>query len=356
MRVLPRSNHYLRKWIFHAAVVAVFGAYGAWAQSAPAAPAQPPAESTAAGADPVTMAPLAIVSIDSNDPGGAATVTGALEVADGKAMIGSHGSITSGASTTQVVLPHRGVLRVCAATTVKLAADSSVPAGGTPGLLMAIDHGAMEMSFAATPATGSNADIVLTPDFRILIAGPGSSDLKVRLGEGGDTCVDNTGAPSDGSSSLEWKTGANAPYVVVTSLFDPGLYRVQAGQRVMFQHGSLNEVVDTEKEPCGCPVAAKTGANEFPLAQSEGLAPTPAPAPTPKQPSGQPAPNVAPLVYSSKASNHAETAPAAPALAQPPGATPTPSPTPAQAAPAKEKKPGLFRRVGRFFKRIFGAE
>jgi len=36
-------------------------------------------------------------------------------------------------------------------------------------------------------------------------------------------------------------------------------------------------VVDQEQEPCGCPPDAPVG-NEFPLAQSEGLAPLAAPA------------------------------------------------------------------------------
>jgi len=348
MRVLPGSSGCLGARIGCAVAMAALSAHAARAQTVPASAAQPQAASAPASADSlstasaVSAAPLAIIPIDSNDPGGAATVTGALEVAGGKAMIGAGGSITSGSGTTQVVLPRRGVLRVCAATTVKLAADSSVPTGDrpggdTPGLLMAIDHGAMEMSFATTPAAGRNADIVLTPDFRILIAGPGSSELKVRLGEDGDTCVDNS--------------GASAPYVVVTSLFDPGLYRVQPGQRVMFQHGSLNEVVDSEKEPCGCPPPAKTESNEFPLAQSEGLAPTPAAAPAPKQASSGNAATVAPLVYSSK--TQAAPMETAPTQAASPAA---PAATAPAAAPAKEKKPGFFRRVGRFFKRIFGAE
>ena len=189
---------------------------------------------------------------------GGATVTGALEVTAGKAIITASGSVTSGIRTTDVALPHRGTLRVCASTTVKLAADASAPAGEVPGLLMAMDQGAVEMSFA----TIQNADILLTPDFRILIGGPGSSEVKVRLGAGGDTCVDNP--------------GADAPYVVVSSLFGDGVYRVQPGQRVMFQHGNLHEVVDQEKEPCGCPPApAAANGNEFPLAQSEGLASMP---------------------------------------------------------------------------------
>jgi len=58
----------------------------------------------------------------------------------------------------------------------------------------------------------------------------------------------------------------------VTSVFGDGAYHVQPGQRVMFQHGSLHEVVGNEKESCGCPPAEAKG-NEFPLAQSAGLAP-----------------------------------------------------------------------------------
>jgi len=38
------------------------------------------------------------------------------------------------------------------------------------------------------------------------------------------------------------------PYVLVTSVFDGGAYRVaNRGRRVMFQHGSLHEVVDQEE-------------------------------------------------------------------------------------------------------------
>ena len=61
------------------------------------------------------------------------------------------------------------------------------------GLLIAMDHGAVEMSFAASAARESNSDTLLTPDFRILIGGPGAAEVKVRLGEKGDTCVDNAG-------------------------------------------------------------------------------------------------------------------------------------------------------------------
>ena len=255
-------------------------------------------------------------------------------------------------------MPYRGTLRVCASTSVKLTADGNVPQGEVPGLMMALDHGAVEASFA----TGRNSDFLLTPDFRILIGGPGSAEVKVRLGPNGDTCVDNA--------------GVNAPYVLITSVFDGSDYHVQAGQRVMFQHGSLHEVVDQEKEPCGCPPEGRS-LNDFPLAESEGLAPILHPAPIPKGPLGETPESTATLAYNAAEHVPQQASPAAaaqptpapvPASAPPPATT---APTPAQAppdanapppipTPAPEtkpaKKPGLFRRVGRFFRKVFGAE
>ncbi len=42
-------------------------------------------------------------------------------------------------------------------------------------------------------ATGRNSDILMTPDFRILIGGPGPADVKVRLGPHGDTASTTPG-------------------------------------------------------------------------------------------------------------------------------------------------------------------
>src|SRR5215472_16089049 len=322
-----------------AVCAACAGAQEPAVQSPPAAVASPAPAATAVPAVPDSASvaapgPIAIVQVDA-----AASVTGALQVTQGKAIIAANGTVSSGANTTEVILPHRGVLRICASTTVKLAVDASVPAGEAPGLMMAIDHGAIEASFA----TGRNSDVLLTPDFRILIGAPGSADVKVRLGAHGDTCEDNG--------------GDHAPYVLVTSVFDGGAYRVQPGQRVMFQHGSLQEVVDQEKEPCGCPPAPRPGSNDFPLAQSAGLSPVSPPVAAPAM--SKPAPTGSksdsalnePLVYQ------------ATAVPEPAASTPAPSPSESTAAAAPtappkqaEKKPGFFHRLGSFFRRVFGAE
>jgi hypothetical protein len=317
---------------FAAAALALARALTAQAPDAPPQPAPAPAPQTQA-ADSL---PIAIVPLDLAHPERGPKVSGTVEVADGKAIVTSNAEITSGPETTQIELPRRGVLRVCATTSVHLGSDSSVPAGETRGLMMALDHGAIEADFA----TGRNADILLTPDFRILIGGPGAVDVKVRLGEHGDTCIDNP--------------GADAPYVLVSSVFDGGAYRVQPGQRVLFERGSLHDVNDNEKEPCGCPPATPgpAQANAFPLAQSQGMAPLPASAPNPPASAAQQA-STPPLVFN--AENHAP-----PAQSPPPPATQSPiapaAQSPAAQQPAPKKRPGFMQRLGGFFRRIFGAE
>lgn len=290
--------------------------------------------------------PIAIVPVEGVE------LTGGMNVAQGKAMITSSGSVTAGEHPATITLPHRGNLRICSTTTVHLTADSSVDAaqpatatgGGTtstapaqreaPGLMMALGRGALEANFA----TGANSDVILTPDFRILISGPGTAQVQVRLGVKGDTCVDNR--------------GPHAPYVTVTSIFDGGAYRVQPEQRVMFQHGSLREVVDNEKESCGCPPETPKTllGNEFPLAQSEGLAPLSTPLPNAVPPGAQAAQATVQLEYDGTHSAAATAATAPPASAKLPAAA-----EPLAAAPTdRPVKKGFFHNFAHFFKKLFG--
>jgi hypothetical protein len=109
----------------------------------------------------------------------------------------------------------------------------------------------------------------------------------------------------------------------------------------MFERGNLHEVVDNEKEPCGCPPAEPKG-NEFPLAQSEGLAPLPKPSPSPDHQSSAPPQVIEPLVY--KSADHAPQS----------AAEATPAASTAATPPAPKKKHGSS--IGRFFRHLFGAE
>jgi hypothetical protein len=210
------------------------------------------------------------------------SLSGSLAVENGKASIGNDGTITAGDSTAHVSLVRGGELSLCASTKVHLSKETSASTSNDPAadsaLMIALDRGAVE----ATYTPGKYSDVLLTPDLRILISGPGQADLKIRTNQKGDTCVDNH--------------GANAPYVTVTSQFEGGLYRVQPNQRVMFEHGSLQQVVDNESEPCGCPapppppVAVASTAPGILLNGSRTPEPTPAaPVAKPSLPVAKPA-------------------------------------------------------------------
>jgi len=327
-------------------------------------------------------------------------ISGDVHVANGDLQLGNGSTITAGNDTVPISLSRGGELKLCATTSVHLARDRSIQAADASGLMLGLDRGAIEAHYE----TSKYSDVLMTPDLRILISGPGEADLAIRVSSQGDTCIDNR--------------GPSAPYITVTSQLEGGLYRVHPGQHVSFQHGSLREVVDTEQEPCGCPApvsvadagtSAPVGAapghpvggpsstpadTAFPLAVSEGLAKPPMPSTTPVAAPGEVHAQVAvPFRYNGNLPTVSDTtgtggapnadvaaipppSPSAPApspsnmpesqpSAPPPGSTPAPVAPPVQTAIARapERAPGqeppsrnIFRRVGRFFSRLFGAE
>ncbi len=292
----------------------------------------------AAAQQPQQAQPIASVGTEG------VTLSGSLEVSNGNAVIGNNGSITAGDKTANVTLARGGTLQLCSTTTVHLSRDRSIADAQSSALMISLDRGALEANYS----TGKYSDVLMTPDFRILISGPGLTDLKIRVSPKGDTCLDNH--------------GSEAPYVTVTSLLEGGLYRVQPNQRVLFEHGSLNDVVDNETEPCGCPSATLEAAKPvggpsstpadtaFPLAQSEGLAPAPPPATTPAVPAGQAHAQVTvPLVYKSDAP------PPTPPANMTPEAAPATAAAPVTKPPAK-KQGGFFHGIGHFFSKLFGGK
>ncbi len=292
-------------------------------------------------------------------------VSGAVDISHGETRLGNGSEITAGDQAVKITLERGGSLRLCSTSSVHLSKDRSITDPASSALMMALDRGAIEANYVV----GTYSDVLLTPDLRILISGPGEADLRIRINSKGDTCVDNH--------------GANAPYITVTSQLEGGAYRVLPDQRVNFQHGSLGEVVDHEPEPCGCPAVpvisvASTGATTanpappgrpvggpsstpadtaFPIAQSEGLAAPPAPRAAPVVPPGETHAQVTvPLTYNGENPAPAPPAPPAPAPATPAAAKSTAAQPEVASAPATPptKQGGFFHRIGHFFSKIFG--
>jgi hypothetical protein len=280
-------------------------------------------------------------------------VAGAVDISHGETLLGNGSEITAGDQAVKITLERGGELRLCSTSSIHLAKDRSIADPANSALMMALDRGAIEARYAV----GKYSDVLLTPDLRILISGPGQAELSIRVNIKGDTCVDNHGAA--------------APYVTVSSQLEGGVYRVLPDQRVNFEHGSLREVVDHEAEPCGCPTAPVTSVargaggpsstpadTAFPIAESEGLAAPPAPAAVPAVPLGETHAQVTvPLTYSGE-NPAAPPAPPAPTPSAPTTPVPEPSPAavvaPPSVAPAATAKGGFFHHIGHFFARIFG--
>ena len=301
-----------------------------------------------------------------------AEISGMVTVSGGRATIANSGSIDAGADTAEVSLGRGGTVRVCTGSSARL--SQPVIDGKHPPLLMALNRGTMEVHTLA-----ERNDLILTPDFRLQVSDSAPLDLRVRLVANGDTCVDNA--------------GKNAPIIHATEAFGTGAYFIRPGQRVLFEHGSLGEVVDHESSNCGCPrpdplvlagkgkrgdgkVTEAARKNPFPEAVSQGLqAPT-----VPQATAGEPHVQVSTTLNYNGSSNtvtgppgEATTAPATTVVSPAAGVPATSASSPASprapdAAPpqpsgsrAKVEEagpppagPNPFRAVGRFFRRLFG--
>ncbi len=253
-------------------------------------------------------------------------------------------TITAKDRTAEIELKRGGTVKVCATSGLHVTAGKSADGTAAAPLMLALDRGAIEVEMAAT-----TRDVVTTPDLRFTMGGDGPLDLQLRVTRNGDTCVENR--------------GAKAPVLNVVDQFGEAAYQLRAGQHVLFEHGSLKEVVDHESSACGCPpeptmtvadalLNAGTGGNggaapksvaeehPFPAAVSSELAP----ATVPQAPAGQAHTQVsAALSSGGDADSTAE--PVAP-----PKSADAAQTTPAPAPPKKD----LVHVVGRFFKRLFG--
>jgi hypothetical protein len=315
-----------------------------------------------------------------------AEVTGASDVLNGQAVLTGSAAVTARDHTASITLGRGGAVRVC--QTSALHVTESKASGLDAPLLFSLDRGAIEIQMA-----GTLNDSIMTPDLRFTVVNAGPLDLRLRVAKNGDTCVENR--------------GATAPTLDISDPFGETMYQVSAGQHVLFEHGSLHEVVDHETTPCGCPetkapsvadalmasgphtelgapkeaspvvVAAPTAASTlqtaeqiaaqaavkaaeahpFPEAISEGLAPT---AEIPPVPANAPHVQITDTLTYNASQPEMASAPPPPVekakKTRPAKAAKSAAPSSGQSAPAAAAPPprDLAHFVGRFFKRLFG--
>lgn len=293
-----------------------------------------------------------------------ASVKGSVVLASAGAGLLPGSAIEAGNSAATIKLRRGGLLRVCPKTqvTVNVAAQMPVRMADESkaglGLMLSLGSGALETNYTL-PA---QADTIVTPDFRIILAGPADFHLAVSVDGHGDTCV----------RSLSGNSGA----VLVSELLGAGTYQVKANESVLFPNGAIQNAAPAA-EACGCPseeparaveiaqAKLSPGASTSGLTSSENMSP-----PSSQEVASAAQPQVeveAPFVFQAVAPAP-ETATivnlraqAVPDLAEP-QVLPPPSKrsksktsTPPELASAQKPHRGFFARIGGFFASLFGS-
>jgi len=158
-----------------------------------------------------------------------ASVRGSVMLVGSGTSVLSGSSIEAGRQPATLKLERGGSLLVCEGT--KLSINSSQ---NGREMMFSLNSGNLELNYPL----GTEADTLLTPDLRLLLPGPGTVHVAVRVEPQGDTCVQSL--------------SSNASAIVISESMGDATYQVKPDEAVLFRAGHLSEATRS-RQNCGCP-------------------------------------------------------------------------------------------------------
>jgi hypothetical protein len=194
-----------------------------------------------------------------------ASVKGSVVLANSGTTVLSGSSVQAGAQAATLKLDRGGSVLVCEGTKLSITTSQS-----GRELLLSLNTGNLELNYPL----GAEADTLLTPDLRLMLPGPGTVHVAVRVTPQGDTCV----------QSLPWNVAA----ITISETMGDATYQVKPDEAVVFRGGHLTEASKSQHN-CGCPTSAPV--------QVAKAAPPPSlpPQPHTAQPLASPPPTAPPV-------------------------------------------------------------
>lgn len=163
-----------------------------------------------------------------------ASVKGGVILANSGTKVLSGSSIAAGEQTATLKLERGGNMLICPGTSLAVTTSQN-----GRQLMLSMNAGNIEMDYSI----GAAADNLLTPDFRLLLPGPGRLHLAVRVSAKGDTCVQSL--------------SSNSSAVVVSEGMGDESYQVKPNETVVFNGGRISGAMPAH-ESCGCPAPPPT--------------------------------------------------------------------------------------------------
>ena len=157
------------------------------------------------------------------------TTNGPVLLAGSGMSVASGSQLSAGKAVATLRLTRGGEVRICPRSGLSVTA---IP-----------EHDELMLSLGASSAeinypVNDIADTLLTPDFKLMLAGPGVFHFAVGVNSRGDTCI----KPLRGNSSG----------IIVSEVFGNAVYQVKPDEAVVCEGGKLNARIPLAGE-CGCP-------------------------------------------------------------------------------------------------------